>query len=164
MKNKTRTFPLIILAVLLVLMPMSLAFMPAQEAKPVHPFLKDFSAEELLLLFTFSVLAVIQGAFPGASLFSLLKKWLKVEDQQANLMVFTVSMVIAIGALYFTGTFSTSVDFTLEMVLALGSTVYAMSQKGFKWFKAKNVPPLDEWPGLSDMEPPVAEEEEVSPF
>ena len=178
MKAKRIQFlPFIILAVLLVMTPFLMAFSPAQEAIPVGgSFFDGFSAAEVFLLIGAAIVGAVQGAFPKLSLFDLVKKVTKLEDQAANFVLWGLSGLLGLLALYVTGYFSGGISFTLEMLVALWGTIYAFSQKGFKWFKGLEKPditpvleegtpwamPPEAMPG--PLEPNVEEEKMVEGF
>jgi hypothetical protein len=142
MKTKRiQFFPFIFLAVLLVMTPFLMAYAPALEAAPVvDSFFDGFTAAEIFLLIGAAIVGAVQGAFPKLSLFDLVKRIFKVEDQVANIVLWVFAGLLGLLALFVTGYFSNGISFTLEMLVALWGTIYAFSQKGFKWFKGLEKP------------------------
>ena len=116
--------------------------------QPKLPFLTGYSPEKLLTLLIGAIIGLTQGLWPGMSVFTLMKKWLKIKDFWANVAVILLTAGLAALALYLLGYFDIGdVGLSLDMLFGLAYAVYAMSQAGYQWFKGANKPTLTELAG-----------------
>ncbi len=110
-------------------------------AEPIVPFLDGYSPEKLFTLAIGAVIGITQGLWPGMSLLNLVKKWLKLADFRAHLVIMAFTVLLAAASLWLLGYFEFGdVGLTLDMLLPLAYAVYAMSQTGYQWFKGTKKP------------------------
>ena len=116
--------------------------------QPKLPFLAGYSPEKLLTLVIGAIIGLTQGLWPGMSVFTLVKKWLKIKDFWANMAVILLTAGLSALSLYLLGYFDVGdVKLSLDMLFGLVYAVYAMSQAGYQWFKGTNKPVLTELAG-----------------
>jgi len=136
---KVRVLPIVIIALVVVLIPI-VAFAqgdtPPDGLEPVLPFFNGYSLEELYLVLVTGAIGLLQGFFPGLSVFEMLKKWLKIDDLPAVILVLVVSVLFGVLAIYLVGYFSSEIVFDAELLSGLVFTVFSMSQVGYQALKS----------------------------